>query len=54
MYGACSIGAFPATAEIPIDGDTPDALIERYPAGTALQFVLDGDRVGVFLDSASD
>lgn len=54
MYGACSIGVFPATVEVPIDGDTPDELIERYPAGTALQFVLDGDRVGVFLDSSSD
>lgn len=53
MCGACSIGAFPAAVEVPIDGESPDALIERHPSGTALQFVLDGDRVGVFLDRGS-
>lgn len=54
IWGACSVGSFPATFAMPIDGDTPDELIERYPAGTALQFVLDGDRIAVFLDSGSD
>ena len=39
---------------MPIDGDAPDELIDRYPEGAALQFVLDGDRVAVFLDSGSD
>lgn len=54
MSAGCSIAAFPATVEMPIDGNTPDELIERYPSGTALQFVLDGDRVGVFLDRGKD
>lgn len=51
MYAACSIGAFPAEVEVLIDAEMPAQLIERYPSGVALQFVLDGDRVGVFLDS---
>ncbi|WP_372969302.1 hypothetical protein [Microbacterium sp.] len=54
MSAGCSIAAFPATVEMPIDGNTPDELIEKYPSGTALQFVLDGDRVGVFLDRGKD
>ena len=54
IWGACSVGSFPATFAMPIDGDAPDELIDRYPEGSALQFVLDGDRVAVFLDSGSD
>ncbi|WP_120494508.1 hypothetical protein [Microbacterium phyllosphaerae] len=54
MYAACSIGAFPAEVVVPIDGEMPEQLIERYPSGVALQFVLDGDRVGVFLDSSKE
>ncbi len=54
IWGACSVGSFPATFAMPIDGDAPDELIDRYPEGAALQFVLDGDRVAVFLDSGSD
>jgi hypothetical protein len=51
IYSDCSMGAFPATVEVPIDGDSPDSLRARYPEGTAVQFVLDGDRIGVFLDN---
>lgn len=50
IYSDCSMGSFPATVEVPIDGDSPDSLRARYPEGTAVQFVLDGDRIGVFLD----
>jgi hypothetical protein len=54
FYSGCGIGAFPATVEVPIRGGAPDELLARYPAAEALQFVLDGDRVGVFLDEGSD
>jgi hypothetical protein len=50
----CSVGAFPATVEVPVDRGAPDELTGRYPAARALQFVLDGDRVGVFVDGGSD
>ncbi|GGM34364.1 hypothetical protein [Microbacterium saperdae] len=51
IYNGCSVGAFPATVEIPLTVDAPKELRAAFPDGTALQFVLDGDRVGVFLDS---
>jgi hypothetical protein len=51
FYSACGIGVFPATVQLPIDGDAPEELTARYPSAEALQFVLDDDRVGVFLDS---
>ncbi|OAH50343.1 hypothetical protein [Microbacterium oleivorans] len=48
VWGGCSVGAFRATAVIPLRGPgAPDA---DLPEGRALQFVLDGDRIGVFLD----
>ncbi|WP_194410784.1 hypothetical protein [Microbacterium cremeum] len=51
MYAGCGVGNFPATVEIPIDSGMPEELRDRFPPGSALQFVLDGDRMGVFLDS---
>lgn len=54
FYSARGIGVFPATVEVPIRGGAPDEVLERYPAAEALQFVLDDDRVGVFLDEGSD
>lgn len=39
VYWGCQAGSFPATA-----------LRERFPDGTALKFVLDGVRVGVFVE----
>lgn len=54
FYSGCGIGVFPATVEVPIRGGAPDEVLERYPAAEALQFVLDGDQVGVFLDEGSD
>lgn len=54
IWGACSVGSFPAAFAMPIDGDAPDELAERYPTGAAVQFILDGDRVAVFLDSNSE
>lgn len=54
MYSACGVGEFPASVALPFDAGISDELAERYPEGAALQFVLDGDRVAVFLDSGSD
>ena len=51
IFSDCTVGAFPATVEVPIDAESPDSLRARYPEGTAVQFVLDGDRIGVFLDT---
>lgn len=54
IYTACGIGAFPPTVAVPFDSETPDELAGRFPEGVALQFVLEGDRVGVFLDSGEE
>ncbi|MCI1018976.1 hypothetical protein HWD99_10095 [Microbacterium sp. C5A9] len=51
FYSGCGIGVFPATVQVPVGSGTPEELTARYPSAEALQFVLDGDRVGVFLDS---
>ena len=52
-FGGCAAGAFPATAEVLVTKDLPDIpeeLLEAFPEGTALQFVLDGDEVVVLSD----
>ena len=47
-WGGCAVGAFPASAAVPLAGDAaPKA---DLPDGRAIQFVLEGDRLGVFLD----
>lgn len=51
VYTGCAVGTFPATVEVPFDSNVPKELSERFPSATALQFVYDGERVGVFLDS---
>lgn len=51
LHSGCRVGDFPATVEVPVDSGMPEELRDRFPPGSALQFVLDGDRMGVFLDS---
>lgn len=51
MYSDCGVSIFPAAVEIPLGNKVPEELSARFPSGRSLQFVLDGDRVGVFLDS---
>lgn len=51
FYSACDVGVFPATVELPLGGSAPEEMLARYPSAEAVQFVLDGDRIGVFLDS---
>ena len=48
-YTACRVGAFPATVEIVVDSNAPEELRAAYP-DSALQFVKQGDLIGVFLD----
>jgi hypothetical protein len=50
-YYGCGAGAFPATVVLTIDEELPLELRSRFPVGSALQFVFDGERVGVFSDA---
>ena len=54
IYGTCGVASFPTALAVPFSDELPDELIERYPSGVAIQFVLDGDRIGVFVDSSDD
>lgn len=45
-------GPLPPTASVQIHAGSPAEARERFGEGVAVQFVLDGDRVGVFVDSA--
>lgn len=51
FYTGCRVGAFPATVQFAVDSSAPQELRDRFPPDSALQFVFDGDRIGVFLDS---
>ncbi|MFK3834909.1 hypothetical protein [Microbacterium sp. NPDC087868] len=51
IYNGCSAGAFPATIEVPLRSEAPETLRTRFPEARGVQFVLDGDRVGVFVDN---
>ncbi|WP_133545997.1 hypothetical protein [Microbacterium sp. BK668] len=51
IFNDCTAGTFPATIEIGVGRDLPAEIRDRFPEGSALQFVLDGDRVGVFTDA---
>ncbi|MFK4762806.1 hypothetical protein ACI3KS_17905 [Microbacterium sp. ZW T5_45] len=50
MYSGCGAGSFPASLTVSLDDQLPDQLRTEFPDATAIQFVVDGDRVGVFLD----
>ncbi|MGV9193620.1 hypothetical protein ACQ143_04685 [Microbacterium sp. MC2] len=51
-WGGCGVGNFPSTVELRIDERVPEELRSQFADGDALQFVFDGERVGVFLDRA--
>jgi hypothetical protein len=51
VYSGCRAGGFPAIAQVTVNSDMPDELRAQFPADSALQFVYDGDRFGVFLES---
>ncbi|WP_442576463.1 hypothetical protein ACSBPH_04825 [Microbacterium sp. F51-2R] len=46
----CGAGGFAPTAALAVTATLPDTLTAEYPVGTALQFVLDDDRVVVYAD----
>ena len=52
-FWGCQAGSFPASAQFVVSTQSPKALRARFPDGTALRFVLDGDRVGVFIDDST-
>lgn len=53
LYYGCRTGAFPATFEVALDSSVPAELRAQFPEGGALQFVLHGDRIGVFWDGGA-
>jgi len=50
MYGGCGAGGFAATVQLRVAEGQPPELLERFGAGTGLQFVLHGDEVVVLSD----
>lgn len=51
VYSGCGAGPFPATVALTVDGQMSESLRGRFPVGTAMQFVFDGERVGVFAEA---
>ena len=52
IYSACGAGPFPATIQIVVTAENlPATVLDRFPAGSALQFVLDGSRIDVYSDA---
>lgn len=49
IYNACRAGTLPAVTQFVVDSSAPDQTRRQFPDGAALQFVFDGERVGVFL-----
>ncbi|SDQ47549.1 hypothetical protein [Microbacterium sp. cf332] len=54
MNQGCSAGAFPAAVSFVVREDQPEELLERYPVGTAMQFVLTEAGVDVFVSDAPE
>nr|WP_307328264.1 hypothetical protein [Microbacterium sp. SORGH_AS_1204] len=50
VYGGCGAGVFPATVQFVVAEGMPEAFVERFPVGSSVQFVFDGENVGVFSD----
>ncbi|MFG6446099.1 hypothetical protein ACFXQA_12590 [Microbacterium sp. P07] len=50
-YSGCRAGAFLATVQLEVDSSVPVELRAEFPEGSALQFVFDGERIGVYLDT---
>lgn len=47
----CGAGAFPATMQFVVNSTVPDTFVARFPLGTSVQFVFDGENLGVFSDA---
>ncbi|WP_396643319.1 hypothetical protein [Microbacterium sp.] len=53
IFNGCAAGGFPATVELVVgtsNQELPEELLEAFPEGTGLQFVLEGDEVVVLSD----
>jgi len=50
VYGGCGAGVFPATVQFVVAQGMPTGLVERFGIGASVQFVFDGENVGVFSD----
>ncbi|MBW9121657.1 hypothetical protein JNB63_16280 [Microbacterium trichothecenolyticum] len=48
LGGSCGAGSFPAEAVFIVGRQAPSELRDRFPVGTAMQFVLDGEQVHVY------
>ncbi len=48
LMTGCKAGGFPAAAQATVDEAFPAELRKLFPPGSALKFVLEGDRIGVF------
>ncbi len=46
----CSVGAFPATLQMSVGSAMPQELRDEYADARGIQFIVDGDRIGVFVD----
>ncbi|KQZ85536.1 hypothetical protein ASD56_04240 [Microbacterium sp. Root166] len=51
LTAGCTAGDFDATTALLVNADMPAELLERFPEGTALQFVVDGSTVSVYADT---
>ncbi|MET0811996.1 MAG: hypothetical protein ABWY03_03005 [Microbacterium sp.] len=49
VYSGCGAGGFPAAAQLTTGAGSPAELRAQFPDDSALRFVFDGERVGVFL-----
>jgi hypothetical protein len=49
LYSDCAAGSFPAAVKLIVDEEAPHEMRNAFAEGTALQFVLDGERIGVFV-----
>lgn len=54
IHSACRAGVFPASVQFVVDDTFPQEMRDRFGDGTALQFVADGDLIGVFVDESGE
>lgn len=53
FFLGCGVGAFAAAVQFRVQPGMPDELLERYPEGTPLQFIRQGDAVRVLAGDPS-
>ncbi|AZZ56430.1 hypothetical protein [Rathayibacter iranicus] len=53
FHSGCTANSFPAIAQFTVSSVSPEALQERFPVGSALQFILRGEEVHVVSDAST-